>query len=83
MGNMFFPMEIMLQPREMDNCLREIYNFQREFDDFSGNWIIASGNFPIAVEKMIFPPGDELFLTGNYRFPMSEDPSLMGKDFFL
>jgi hypothetical protein len=83
MGNMFFPMEIMFQPREMDNCLREIYNFQRELDNFSGNWIIASGNFPIAVEKMVFPPGDELFLIGNYPFPMSEDPSLMRKDFFL
>jgi hypothetical protein len=39
--------------------------------------IIASGNFPITVEKMIFPVGAELFLTGNYLFLMSEDPSLM------
>jgi hypothetical protein len=80
---MFLPMEIMLQPREMDNCLREIYNFQQELDNFCGNWIIASGNFPFAVEKMIFPVGDELFLTGNYPFPMSEDPSLMGNRLFL
>jgi hypothetical protein len=76
-------MEIMLQPQEMDHCLQEIYNFQRELDNFWGNWIIASGNFPFAMEKMIFPPGDELFLTGNYPFPMSEDPSLMEIDFFL
>jgi hypothetical protein len=74
---MFFPLEIMLQPRKMDNCQREIYNFQQELDNFHGNWIIASGNFPIAVEKMIFPVGNELFLAGNYLFPMSEDPSLM------
>ena len=80
---MFLPMEILLQPREMDNCLREIYNCQRELYNFCGNWIIAGGNFPFAVEKMIFPPGEELFLTGNYPFPMSEDPSLMGKNFFL
>src|SRR5688572_6952290 len=69
---MFFPLEIMLQPREMDNCRREIYNFQRELDNCYGNWIIASGNFPFAVEKMIFPVGNELFLIGNYPFPMSE-----------
>jgi hypothetical protein len=82
-GNMFLPMEIMLQPREMDNCLREIYHFQRELDNFCGNWIIASGNFPFAVEKMIFPVGDELFLTGNYPFPISEDPSLAGNTCLL
>jgi hypothetical protein len=69
---MFFPMEIMLQPWELDNCLLEIYNFQRELDNFCGNWIIASGNFPFAVEKMIFPVGDELFLMGKYPYPMSE-----------
>jgi hypothetical protein len=74
---MFFPMEIMLQPREMDNCQQEIYNFQRELDNCHGNWIIASGNFPIAVEKMIFPVGDEFFLRGNYLFPISDHPSLM------
>jgi hypothetical protein len=62
----------------MDNCLREIYNFQQELYNFCGNWIIASGNFPFAVEKMIFPVREELFLTGNFPFPMSEDPSLMG-----
>jgi hypothetical protein len=49
--NMFSPMEIMLQQREMDNCLQEIYNFQRELYNFCGNWIITSGNFPFAVEK--------------------------------
>ena len=82
-GNMFLPMEIMLQPLEMDNCLREIYNFQREIDNFYVNWIIASGNFPFAVEKMIFPGGNELFLIGNYPFPISEDPSLMGNTCLL
>jgi hypothetical protein len=79
---MFFPLEIMLQPREMYNCRREIYNFHRELYNFYGNWIIASGNFPFAVEKMIFPVGDELFLIGNYVFLHGNYVLLAAMNFF-
>jgi hypothetical protein len=79
---MFLPMEIMLQPREMDHCLREIYNFHRELDNCYGNWIIASGNFPFAVEKMIFPVGEELFLMRNYVFPCGNYVLLAAVNFF-
>jgi hypothetical protein len=79
---MFFPMEIMLQLQEIDNCRREIYNFQRELDNFCGSWIIASGNFPIAVEKMIFPVGNELFPMRNYVFLHGNYVLLAAVNFF-
>ena len=75
-------MEIMLQPLEMDNCLRENYNFQRELDNFCWNLIIVSGNFPFAVEKMIFPVGDELFPMRNYVFLHGNYVLLAAVNFF-
>jgi hypothetical protein len=68
-------MEIMLQPRVMDNSQREIYNFH-------GNWIIASGNLPFAVEKMIFPVGNELLSMRNYVFPCGNYVLLAAVKFF-